>query len=70
VGLVEYPKISAYWSRYFPYPNTFVSAVMTWNTFQDILRFLHFGVNEFAGDDRLAIIRHLISTAGTKFRQV
>jgi hypothetical protein len=29
VGLVEYPKISAYWSRYFPYPNTFVSAVMT-----------------------------------------
>ena len=34
---------------------------MTRNTFQDILRFLHFDVNEFAGDDQLAKIRHLIS---------
>jgi hypothetical protein len=47
--LVKYPKISAYWSRYIPYPNTFVPAVMKQNTFQDILRFLHFDVNEFAG---------------------
>jgi hypothetical protein len=34
---------------------------MTRNTFQDVLRFLHFDVNEFAGDDQLAKIRHLIS---------
>jgi hypothetical protein len=60
-GLVKYPKISAYWSRFIPYPNTFVPAVMTRNTFRDILRFLHFDVNEFAGDDQLAKIRRLIS---------
>jgi hypothetical protein len=34
---------------------------MTRNTFRDILRFLHFDVNEFAGDDQLTKILHLIS---------
>jgi len=60
MGLVLYPKISDYWSRYFNYHSTFVPAGMSRNRFQDILRFLHFANYALVGDDRLGKILPLI----------
>jgi hypothetical protein len=68
MGLVKYPKISDYWSRYFLYQNTLEPAVMTQNSFQDSVRLLHFADSTLAGDDYLAKIQHFI--AGTKFQKL
>jgi hypothetical protein len=69
MGLVKYPKTSYYWSRYFLYQNTLEPAVMTQNSFQNSLRFLHFADSTLTDDDYIAKVQPLISLLVQNFKK-
>ena len=68
MGLVQYPKISDYWSTNPFYRNSFIPTIMSRNRFQTLLKFIHFSSKE--SEDRLRKIRPLIDRLNENFMKV